>query len=51
MIISDLQAGDIIAFKTDLKNNKNPKGVFRVTSITGTDLPGGQIDLEIKVNL
>ena len=50
LIISDLQEGDIVAFKTDLKNNKNPRGVFLVTSITGNELPGGQIELEIKVS-
>jgi len=50
LIISDLQEGDIIAFKTDLKNNKNPRGVFLVTAITGNELPGGNIELEIKVS-
>jgi hypothetical protein len=50
LIISNLQEGDIIAFKTDLKNSKNPRGVFRVIGITGNSLQGGQIELEIKVN-
>ena len=49
-VITQLVEGEIIAFKTDMKNNKNPKGLFKVVSITGTDGSDGKIELEIIVN-
>ena len=48
--VTKLVEGEIIAFKTDMKNGKFPKGLFKVVSITGTDGSDGKIELEIIVN-
>jgi len=50
LIIMNLQEGDIIAFKTDLKNNKNPRGLFKVVNITGTDGVDDSIEIDLIIN-
>ena len=51
LIIDGLQVGDIISFKTDLKNGVNPIGILRVTNIVGPGESNSRIELIVKINL